>query len=84
MNTIKVAITVPEKVVIQVDSISRKLGFSRSKYITLALKEKLERETKQKIRTAYDEVFSDDSVCEEQLATSRWFQGTNQSEGQEW
>ena len=84
MNTVKVAITIPEELVRQVDSLSKELGFSRSKFITLTLREQLEKEKKEKILKAYNEVFSDEAICEEQRETSRWLDGAGQSEGQEW
>ncbi len=67
-----------------IDSASKNLGISRSKYVSLLLKEKLQEERERKLKQAYDEVFSDDSICDEQLETSKWFEGNGKSEGQEW
>jgi len=36
------------------------------------------------IKNAYDAVFSDESVCREQLETAAWFDKMGNEEGQEW
>ena len=41
-------------------------------------------ERAREIREAYDRVFSDESVVQEQLDTAAWFEGSGKDEGQEW
>jgi len=84
MNTQKVAITIPSDLVSTIDEISRQRGMSRSKFISTVLQEKVAAERRQRIKDAYDSVFSDESVCREQLDTTHWFEGGEVDEGQEW
>lgn len=84
MNTQKVAITIPSDLVSTIDEISRQRGMSRSKFISTVLQEKVAAERRQRIKDAYDSVFSDESVCREQLDTAYWFEGGEVDEGQEW
>jgi hypothetical protein len=67
MKTQKVAITIPIKILSLVDSISRKMDLSRSKYISILLEEKLSEVMESQLKEAYDRVFSDDSVRKEQI-----------------
>lgn len=84
MNTQKVSLTISKEIIHMIDSISKDLGISRSKYVSLVLKEKLREEKEKKLKEAYDEVFSDQSVKDEQLVTSKWFEGSGSKDGQEW
>jgi metal-responsive CopG/Arc/MetJ family transcriptional regulator len=84
MRTEKVAITIPSDLVAVIDGICSKRGVSRSKFITLLLRQKILDEQAQEIREAYDRVFSDDSVVKEQLNTATWLEGSGREEGQEW
>ena len=84
MNTIKVAITVPQSIVAAIDMLSRQSKLSRSRYITEVLQEKVFREKEKIIKEAYDRVFSDDTVQKEQLESAQWFDGHTVMEGQEW
>ena len=84
MRTEKVAITIPSDLVAVIDGIRSKRGVSRSKFITLLLRQKILDEQAQEIREAYDRVFSDDSVVKEQLDTAAWLEGSGREEGQEW
>ena len=84
MNTQKVAITIPADLVIMVDKISKQLGFSRSKYISTVIREKVFSENDRQIKKAYNRVFSDDSIKKEQLQTAIWFDGIGHQGGQEW
>jgi metal-responsive CopG/Arc/MetJ family transcriptional regulator len=84
MRTEKVAITIPSDLVSLIDDIRSKRGVSRSKFITLLLREKIMDEQAREIREAYDRVFSDESIVQEQLATAAWFEGSDKDEGQEW
>ena len=63
MNTKKIAITVPEDIVMTIDLLILEKGISRSKFITDILKEKISKDRKDKIKAAkiaYD-AFIDDS-----------------------
>ena len=84
MRTEKVAITIPSDLFAVIDGIRSKRGVSRSKFITLLLRQKILDEQAQEIREAYDRVFSDDSVVKEQLDTAAWLEGSGREEGQEW
>ena len=84
MYTQKVAITIPKDLIIMIDNISKKRGLSRSKFISTVLKEKLISERNRHIKEAYDHVFSDESIKEEQLNCTNWFEGLEIEEGQEW
>ena len=84
MNTQKVAISMPPDLVATIDGISRKLGVSRSKYISSILREKIREERQRALKEAYDRVYSDESIREEQLETLRFFEGAGNGEGQEW
>jgi metal-responsive CopG/Arc/MetJ family transcriptional regulator len=84
MNTQKVAITIPKKLVTMIDDISKKRGLSRSKFISTVLMEKLMSERNRHIKDAYDRIFSDKSIRKEQLNYARWFEGLGTEEGQEW
>ena len=84
MPTEKVAITIPSDLVAVIDGIRSKRGVSRSKFITLLLRQKILDEQAREIREAYDRVFSDDSIVKEQLDTAAWLEGSGRDEGQEW
>lgn len=84
MNTKKVAITIPTDLVAIIDDIRKKRGVSRSKFITLMLRQKIRDEQSLQIRQSYDRVFSDDAIVKEQLETAAWFDGSGSDKGQEW
>jgi len=84
MNTKKIAITIPKDLVMTIDLLSLEQGVSRSKFITDILKEKILKDQNDKIIAAYDRVFSDESIAEEQLATARKFESSGKEDGQEW
>jgi hypothetical protein len=84
MNTQKVAITIPVDLVAMIDDISKKSGVSRSKYISIVLREKVSSEKEKLLKNEYNRVFSDDSIKGEQLDTSIWFNGSGNKAGQEW
>lgn len=83
-HTQKVAITMPEILVKKIDTLSKKKGVSRSRYITLAVAEKIEDEKNNFITEAYNEIFSDQKIQREQLETSESFEGAGSQGGQEW
>jgi metal-responsive CopG/Arc/MetJ family transcriptional regulator len=84
MNTDKIAISIPSDMVSVIDRIRTKRGVSRSKFITLLLREKLMDEQEREVREAYDRVFSDPAIAKEQLETAAILDGTGKDEGQEW
>ena len=84
MNTSKVAITIPKDIIAVIDVLSRKTGLSRSRYISNVLREKVAEEEKNALKAKYNEIFSDESIQKEQLEMSKWFEGIDVGEGQEW
>jgi hypothetical protein len=84
MNTRKIAISLPTDLVSMIDELRTKKKVSRSGYISRVLLEKIEEERRKKVREAFDEVFSDEEICKEQLETAKWLEGADLDEGQEW
>ncbi len=84
MHTQKVAITIPKELVTMIDDISKKRGLSRSKFISMILREKIVSERNRYIKDAYDRVFSDEALRKEQCISARWFEGLGTEEGQVW
>ncbi len=84
MHTQKVAITIPKDLIVMIDALSRQKGLSRSKFISDTLREKLLSDRNRNIKEAYDRIFSDESVRNEQLSSALWFEGAEIEEGQEW
>ncbi|MCP3931080.1 MAG: ribbon-helix-helix protein, CopG family [Bacteroidetes bacterium] len=66
MNTKKVAMTIPEDLLGEIDEMSKIRGVSRSRLISELLREKLIDEQNRSLRSAYDEVFSNETICNEQ------------------
>ena len=67
MNTKKVAMTIPEDLLGELDEMSRQRGVSRSRLISELLREKLVEVQNRSLRSAYDQVFSDEAICREQV-----------------
>ncbi len=84
MNTQKIAISIPMDLVFMIDEISKKQGISRSRFISNILREKMIYERSQRIKEAYDQIFSDETICKEQLETAAGFEAFGSTEGQEW
>jgi metal-responsive CopG/Arc/MetJ family transcriptional regulator len=84
MHTQKIAITMPTYLVAVIDEISRLKGVSRSGFISAVLKEKIALEKEKQVKNEYDRIFSDETIQEEQLEWTRWFEQTGSREGQEW
>jgi metal-responsive CopG/Arc/MetJ family transcriptional regulator len=84
MHTQKVAITIPKNILMMIDTIRQAKGVSRSKLIASMLEQKLAEEKAAYLKNAYDSVFEDDAVREEQHATARWFENAGNEGGQEW
>ncbi|MEN8691736.1 MAG: hypothetical protein ABF303_15195 [Desulfobacterales bacterium] len=76
MHTEKVAITIPSDLISVIDDIRSTQGVSRSKFITLLLREKIMDEQAREIREAYDGVFSDESIVQEQLDAAACLEGS--------
>ncbi len=84
MHTQKIAITIPINLVATIDEISKGKGLSRSRYISLLLKETIADKKQKQIREAYDRIFSDETIQQEQLNWAQWFNDGASEEGQEW
>ena len=84
MHTQKIAITMPMDLLATINEISKQKGLSRSKLISMILTEKIIAEKRKQVRDAYDRVFSDESIQQEQLNWTRWFEEADSEEGQEW
>lgn len=84
MNAHKVAITMPENLIKQVDILSSSQGLSRSRYIRLAIAEKIEKEKDRFLKDSYNRIFSDEAIQKEQLETAKCFDGVGSQGGQEW
>jgi metal-responsive CopG/Arc/MetJ family transcriptional regulator len=84
MNTQKVAITMPEDLIKEIDLISKTKGVSRSRYIASALGAKVAAEKRELLKQAYDKVFSDEDIRKEQIDAAKWFEGAGSEGGQEW
>ncbi len=71
VNTKKVAMTIPEDLLREIDELSHQRGISRSRLISELLRAKLIDEQNSSLRSAYDEIFSNEAICKEQvLATA--------------
>jgi metal-responsive CopG/Arc/MetJ family transcriptional regulator len=57
MRTERITISIPSDLVSMIDDIRIRRGASRSKFITLLLREKIMDEQAREIREAYDRVF---------------------------
>ena len=84
MNTQKVAITMPESLIKKIDDLRKDKRLSRSRYITLAVAEKIEEGKKRHIKETYDKIFSDEAIQKEQIETARFFERLGSDRGQEW
>jgi metal-responsive CopG/Arc/MetJ family transcriptional regulator len=84
MNTQKIAITVPSDLLEMIDKKTESRSMSRSKFISLLLREKLLEERNRQLKDEYDRVFSDSTICDEQFKTAMWLDGAGSRKGQEW
>jgi len=84
IHTQKVAISMPNILVQEIDALSKRKGLSRSRYIAQAVSEKIESEKKRFITESYDNIFSDKDIQKEQLEMARCFEGAGNEGGQEW
>ncbi len=84
MNTQKIAVTMSTELLSAIDLLSRQKGISRSRFISDLLYEKISEKKTQALKNAYDSVFSEESICKEQLETAKWFEGIENKEGETW
>ena len=54
MNTQKIAITIPTDLVVMVDAISKQRRLSRSRFISMVLREKLQEEKDRHLKDEYE------------------------------
>lgn len=62
--------TIPEDLLKELDKMSRSRGISRSRLMSELLREKLVDLQGQILRSAYDQIFSDEAICREQAMAS--------------
>ena len=84
MPTVKAAITMPEKLVTEVDAVREAESISRSAYITRLVVEAVKVEKKAQLKTAYDKIFFDEGIAAEQEAITTSFNHIGHNRGQEW
>jgi len=84
MTTVKIAITMPEELVQEVDAARKIEPISRSGYITRLVQKAVRSEKKVRLKAAYDRIFSDPEIVEEQKNSTALFDSTNDDKGQEW
>lgn len=84
MTTMKVAISMPEELVREVDMVSKEKNLSRSGYITGLVKCAVRAERREKIKASYDKVFSDPEIITEQNEISLAYDRSGSDKGQEW
>lgn len=84
MTTMKVAISMPEELVREVDVVSKEKNLSRSGYITGLVKRAVRAGRREKIKAAYDKVFSDPEIIAEQNKISLAYDHSGSDKGQEW
>ncbi len=84
MNTLKVAISIPEEIVKSIDRLRKSRGISRSKYITNTMIQKIHEELNRELKAQYDKIFSEPGMQEEQSETTEFFKNGDRMEGQEW
>ena len=71
MRWLKIAITVPEEIVTQVDRAARKRGESRSTFISRVLRAALRARRDAEIARRLDELFQNEEVAAEQARVTR-------------
>ena len=84
MTTVKVAITMPKELVREVDAVRKEEEISRSGYITRIVREAVRAERKERLKAAYDRVFSDPEIVKEQKEVALFFDNSGNNKGQEW
>jgi metal-responsive CopG/Arc/MetJ family transcriptional regulator len=82
--TRKLAISVPEDVIEQVDQAASRRGMTRSGFITHVLERVARARTDAEISRRVDEIFSDPKVAREQAQTAKAFRRIAAARGAEW
>jgi hypothetical protein len=80
----KIAISVPEDVLLQVDRAAKSRGMTRSRFISQALRRIAGARRDAEITRRIDELFSDPEIAREQVDTARAFQRARSPRGTEW
>ena len=84
MGTRKLAVSIPEKVIKEVDRLARKEKQSRSGFITRALIAELERRRDDEITAKLNEVHSDPEIAEEQRRDAAAWLSASTLEDERW
>ncbi len=84
MATVKIAITMPKELVQEVDAARKIETISRSGYITRLVQKAVRVEKQARLKAAYDKIFSDPEIVEEQKNSTSLFDNTGNEKGQEW
>jgi hypothetical protein len=84
MATRKIAISVPEGVLREVDRAARSRKMSRSGFISQALARIARARTDAEVTRRIDELFADPRIAREQVETARAFQRAAHGSGTEW
>ena len=84
MATVKIAITMPKELVQEVDAARKIETITRSGYITRLVQKAVMVEKEARLKAAYDKIFSDPEIVEEQKNSTSLFDNTGNEKGQEW
>ena len=84
MPTRKLAISVPEEVLDEVDGAAKQRGMTRSGFITYVLRRLARARTDAEISRRVNELFSDPEVAREQAATAKEYRRLAPLRGAEW
>lgn len=80
----KIAISVPEEVIHQVDHAARRHGMTRSAFIAHVLGRVARARTDAEISRRVNELFSDPEIAREQVETAKAFRRVAPTHGAEW
>ena len=72
-NEMRISISIPDRLLREVDRLAQKAGLSRSRFISKGLEALLRRQARLRLSEAFDAVFSDESVREEQVEEADLF-----------
>ncbi|MBI2897693.1 MAG: type II toxin-antitoxin system HicB family antitoxin [Deltaproteobacteria bacterium] len=84
MGVRKIAISIPEEVLRQVDRAAKDRHMTRSRFISRALARIAQARRDAEITRRIDEVLSDPELAREQAETARAFQTARSARGTEW
>jgi len=74
----------PKELVQEVDAARKIETISRSGYITRLVQKAVRVEKQARLKAAYDKIFSDPEIVEEQKNSTSLFDNTGNEKGQEW